>query len=126
MDIPGNLKYTRSHEWVRVDGGEAVVGVTDYAQHELTDIVFVELPEVDSEVESGDAVCVVESTKVASDVYAPVSGRIVAVNNELEANPQLVNESPYEKGWLIRIALSDPDQLDDLNNAGEYARLLEE
>lgn len=125
MNIPEDVKYTESHEWVRQDGEEVVVGVSDYAQHELTDIVFVELPEIGSEVEAGDAICVVESTKVASDVYAPVSGRITAVNEEIVDNPQWVNESPYEDGWLFRIAASDLSPLDGFKTAEEYRPLVE-
>ncbi len=120
MSIPENLRYTESHEWVREDGGESVIGITDFAQHELTDIVFVDLPEVDSEVEAKKACCVVESTKIAADIYAPVSGKIVAVNEELNDHPEWVNESPYEKGWLVRIAPSDKSELDTLMNAADY------
>jgi glycine cleavage system H protein len=126
MNVPDGLKYTESHEWLRQEGEEVVVGISDYAQHELTDIVFVELPEVDSVVEAGDAICVVESTKVAADVYAPVSGTVIAVNEDLADNPQWVNESPYEKGWLFRIAASDLSPLDGFRTAAEYRPLVEE
>ena len=120
MNIPENLRYTESHEWVRSEDGEFVVGISDFAQHELTDIVFVELPDVDSEVSAKEACCVVESTKIAADIYAPVSGKIVAVNEELNDHPEWVNESPYEKGWLFRIAPSDESELDSLMNGPEY------
>jgi glycine cleavage system H protein len=126
MNVPADLKYTESHEWVRIEGGEVVMGITDYAQHELTDVVFVDLPAVGSEVTAGDACCVVESTKVAADVYAPVSGKVVAVNTDLEANPELVNESPYEKGWLIRIATEDVSTLDSLKDANAYQQAISE
>lgn len=120
MQIPENLRYTESHEWVRTEGGEVVIGITDFAQHELTDIVFVDLPEVGSEVIAKDACCVVESTKIAADIYAPMSGKVVAINEELNDHPEWVNESPYEKGWLLRIAISDESELDALMNGPEY------
>jgi len=125
MNVPLNLRYTPTHEWVREEGEEVTVGITDHAQHELTDIVFVELPEIGREVSAGEACCVVESTKVAADVYAPVSGKITASNTELDANPNWVNESPYEKGWLFRIAPSDRSELSKLKTPHEYAQSLE-
>jgi glycine cleavage system H protein len=124
MNVPDGLRYTETHEWVRQEGNEVVVGITDFAQHELTDIVFVDLPEVGRELVAGEACCVVESTKVASDVYAPVSGKVVAVNTDLGGHPDLVNSSPYEGGWLIRIAASDPSQAGSLMAAGEYKLLI--
>jgi glycine cleavage system H protein len=107
-----------------VDEGTVVIGVTDYAQHELTDIVFIELPDPGREVKAGEACCVVESTKVASDIYAPVSGKILAVNEELTENPNLVNESPYEKGWLFKIEAADLGELEKLKSHSEYAELV--
>jgi glycine cleavage system H protein len=124
MNVPEGLKYTTSHEWARVEEGTVVVGVTDYAQHELTDIVFIELPDPGREVKAGEACCVVESTKVASDIYAPVSGKILAVNEELTENPNLVNESPYEKGWLFKIEAADLGELENLKSHSEYAELV--
>jgi len=120
MNIPENLKYTESHEWVKSADGECTVGITDFAQHELTDIVFVDLPEEGSEVSAKEACCVVESTKIAADIYAPVSGKVTAVNEELNDHPEWVNESPYEKGWLFKIAPSDEEELDSLMNGAEY------
>ncbi|MCA9411126.1 MAG: glycine cleavage system protein GcvH [Candidatus Omnitrophica bacterium] len=120
MNIPENLKYTESHEWVLTSDGEFVVGISDFAQHELTDIVFVDLPEVGSEFSAKDACCVVESTKIAADIYAPVSGKITAVNEELNDHPEWVNESPYDKGWLFKIEPSDESDLDSLMNSAEY------
>lgn len=120
MNLPENLKYSESHEWVRLEDGEAVIGITDFAQHELTDIVFVDLPEVGTVAAAKEACCVVESTKIAADIYAPISGKVVAVNEDLVDHPEWVNESPYEKGWLVRIAPSDDSEFDLLLNAAEY------
>src|ERR1700740_1478027 len=99
-NVPANLKYAKSHEWVRVEGGVATVGITDHAQHELTDVVFVELPEVGKKVKAGDACAVVESVKTASDIYSPLSGEISAVNKSVTDNPGLVNSGPYDGGWF--------------------------
>jgi glycine cleavage system H protein len=121
MNIPNNLKYTKSHEWVRVEGDTAVVGITDHAQHELTDIVYVEPPALDSAVEAGKECAVVESVKAASDIYAPVSGDVVAVNEQLGNAPELVNKDPYGQGWLFKVKLRDPGQVDELLSAQEYA-----
>ncbi len=121
MSVPNNLKYAKSHEWVRVEGGIAVVGVTDHAQHELTDIVYVELPEVGARVEAGKECAVVESVKAASDIYAPVSGDITAVNDELTSGPELVNQDPHGKGWMFKIQMSDPGELNDLLSPDDYS-----
>ena len=121
--IPPELRYAKTHEWVRVEGGRATVGITDHAQSELTDIVFVELPSVGKTVEAGKAALALESVKTVSDVYAPGPGKIVEVNTELKAHPELVNREPYGKGWLFRIELSGP--LDPaLLDAGGYRRLV--
>ena len=121
MNIPISLKYAKTHEWVRVEGNLAVVGITDHAQHELTDIVYVELPDVDDSVEAGKECAVVESVKAASDLYAPVSGDIVAVNEDLGTAPELVNSDPYGKGWMFKIELSDPGQVAELLSADDYS-----
>lgn len=121
MNIPQNLKYAKSHEWVRVEGATAVVGITDHAQQELTDIVYVELPKLDAELEAGKPCAVVESVKAASDIYAPVSGDVVAINEELASAPELLNTDPYTKGWLFKVKLRDPGELNELLNAGDYA-----
>ena len=121
MNVPKNLKYAKSHEWVRVEGDIAVVGITDHAQHELTDVVYVETPAVDSRVEAGKECAVVESVKSASDIYAPVSGDIVAVNEELSSAPELLNQDPYDKGWIFKIKISDPGELGELLNPYDYA-----
>ena len=106
MIIPADLKYTKEHEWVRLQGDTATVGITDFAQDQLTDIVFVELPEAGRKVNAGDPTAVLESVKSVSDVYAPLAGEVVAVNKDLEAHPEFVNESPYEKGWLFKLKLA--------------------
>jgi len=121
MNIPKNLKYTRSHEWVRVEGEVAVVGITDHAQHEMTDVVYVEPPTVDSRVEGGQECAVVESVKAANDIYAPVSGDVIAVNEELGSTPELLNEDPYGNGWIFKIKMSDPAELNELLNPDDYA-----
>ena len=121
MSIPKNLKYAKTHEWVRVEGNVAVVGITDHAQQELTDIVYVELPSVGAQVEATKESAVVESVKAASDIYAPVSGEIVAANEELSSAPELVNEDPYGKGWLFKVKMSDPAELDELLGPDDYS-----
>ena len=120
-EIPLELKYTKSHEWIRSeDDGSVTIGITDHAQELLGDLVFVELPEVGSAMSAEDAVCVVESVKAASDVYMPVSGEVVAINEALSDAPETINDSPYDDGWLIRVTPSSPDELDDLMDADAY------
>ena len=121
MSVPNNLKYAKSHEWVRVEGETAVVGISDHAQHELTDIVYVELPPVGDRVEAGKECAVVESVKAASDIYAPVTGDIVAVNEELTRTPELVNQDSYGKGWMFKVKLSDLAELGELLSPTDYA-----
>ncbi len=120
-NVPTELKYAKSHEWVKVDAGYATVGITDHAQHELTDIVFVELPTVGRVVKAWEACAVVESVKTASDIYTPVSGEIVKVNSDTTANPAVVNTDPYTAGWLVQIKLSDPSELGALMDAAAYS-----
>jgi len=119
-NIPSELKYIDSHEWIRVEGDCAVVGVTDHAQESLGDVVFVELPEVGSELAAGEESGVVESVKAASDIYSPLSGEIVEVNAQLEDSPEIVNDSPYDDGWFFKIKLTDPSELDGLLDADAY------
>jgi glycine cleavage system H protein len=121
-NIPSDLKYTKSHEWVRVSGDAATVGITDHAQHELTDVVFVELPEVGRKVKAGDACAVVESVKTASDIYSPVSGEIVALNKPVTDKPDLVNTEPYAGGWFFKIKLSHPAELNALLSPEDYQK----
>jgi glycine cleavage system H protein len=119
-NIPADLKYAKSHEWVRVSGDLATVGITDHAQHELTDVVFVELPELHKQLKSGDACAVVESVKTASDIYSPVSGQVTEVNKAVVDNPALVNTSPYESGWFYKIKLSNPSEVNSLLGPDQY------
>ncbi len=124
MEIPANLRYTKSHEWAEWDGESVKVGITAYAQDALGDIVFVELPEVGRQVIVEDELGVVESVKTASDLYAPVDGEIIAVNIALDTQPELVNTSPYGEGWIARVKVSGPEVLDALMSADEYKALL--
>lgn len=122
MANPENLLYSKSHEWTRVEGDEAVIGITDYAQDQLGDITFVEMPEVGDTLEAGDELGSVESVKAASELYMPVSGEIVAVNEALEDEPEMVNASPFENGWLIKVKLSSEPE--GLLSASDYAELV--
>jgi glycine cleavage system H protein len=126
-EIPGDLKFLKSHEWARVEGdGKVTVGISDHAQGLLGDLVYVELPAVGDSIEAGTASAVVESVKAASDVYAPVSGTVTAVNEALADKPETINEDAYGEGWLYVVELSEPDQLNDLLAPDDYADLLEE
>jgi len=120
MNIPNDLLYTSEHEWIRVDGEQAYLGITDYAQHHLGDIVFVELPEIDAEVSSGESIAVVESVKAVSSVYSPVTGTVVENNEELEDSPELINQDPYANHIAI-ISISNPDELNELMSPDAYA-----
>jgi len=119
--IPEQLKYTEDHEWVEIDEDIATVGVTDYAQNELGDVVYVELPEIGEKAVQGKAFGLIEAVKTVADLYAPVSGEIVEINHHLTKNPGLVNESPYDEGWVIKIRIQDESELDVLLGAGKYA-----
>lgn len=126
-DIPGDLKFHKSHEWVRVEGnGKATIGISDHAQSLLGDLVYVELPNVGDRIEAGNACAVVESVKAASDVYAPVSGKVVEVNAALADKPETINEDAYGEGWMFVVELEDADQLNDLLDADGYAEQLED
>lgn len=120
MATPNNLKYSEDHEWVKVDGDTVTIGITEFAQSELGDIVFVELPEEGDEVAKGDDFGSVESVKTVSELYAPVSGEVLEVNEELEDSPELVNESPYEEAWMLKVKLRDASELDELMDAAAY------
>ena len=122
-EVREDLKYTKSHDWIKIKDGIAVVGITDHAQAELTDIVFVELPEAGKEVKKGEEICVVESVKSVSEIYAPVSGKIVKVNSKLDDSPEIINESPYDDGWLVELEISDKSEVDSLLDAAEYKKL---
>ena len=119
-DIPSDLKYTKSHEWVRANGNTATIGITDHAQGELTDIVFVELPESGRAVKAGEACAVVESVKTASDIYAPLSGEILESNKSVVDEPALANTEPYGQGWFFKIKLSNPAELNSLMSPDQY------
>lgn len=121
-NVPSDLKYAKSHEWVRVNGATGTVGITDHAQHELTDIVFVELPAVGRQVKAGEACAVVESVKTASDIYSPVSGEITEVNSAVVDNPGLVNTDPHGGGWFYKIKLSNPAELNSLLSPDDYKK----
>jgi glycine cleavage system H protein len=126
MSVPNDLYYAKTHEWLRIDENIATVGITDFAQNQLSDITFVELPDVGREVEEGDEVAVVESVKAASDIYAPVAGTIVEVNGDLEDSPDMINASPYDAGWLFKIELRKEEDVDNLMSAEEYSESCEE
>ncbi|CAN5657169.1 glycine cleavage system protein GcvH [soil metagenome] len=123
MSVPGDLQYTKSHEWVRVEGDVATVGITDHAQDELGDVVFVEMPEQGATLAAGDSFGAVESVKAVSDLYAPVGGEVVEVNGALEDSPEKINEDPYGEGWILKLRTSDEA---DLLSAADYEKLLEE
>jgi glycine cleavage system H protein len=125
MNIPENLKFTKDHEWVRIEGGIAIVGVTDFAQSELGDIVFVEIETEDEDLEREEVFGTIEAVKTVSDLYMPVAGKIIEVNEELESQPELVNKEPYAGGWMVKIEMADPDQTEDLLSASDYKKLIE-
>ncbi|MDV5043928.1 glycine cleavage system protein GcvH [Vibrio diabolicus] len=121
------LKFTDSHEWIRDNGdGTVTLGISEHAQEMLGDVVFVDLPDLEDEVEAGESFSLVESVKAASDIYSPVTGEIVEINEELEDSPELINEEPYEGGWIVKVKLSNPSELDDLKDAEEYLNSIEE
>jgi len=126
MNIPSNLLYTRDHEWARIEGDIAVVGITDYAQGELGDIVFVELPQVGASVKKGQSFGTIEAVKAVSDLYAPFSGEVAEVNAALQDAPEAINKSPYQDGWMIKIKISDASQKGDLLTADQYQAMLGE
>ena len=119
-EVPDDVRYAPSHEWARLEEDEVTVGISDFAQQSLGDVVYVELPEVGDEIDAGSEACVVESVKAAADVYAPVSGTVVAVNDALEEAPELVNQDPYGDGWFFKVAPADVEELDDLLDADGY------
>ena len=126
MNVPRDLRYTSTHEWVKVKGSIATVGITDFAQHQLSDLTYVELPDKDDQVSASDEVAVVESVKAASDVYSPVSGLIVEVNARVVESPELINTDPYGDGWLFKVQLSDPGEVEDLMDSDQYEEQLPE
>lgn len=125
MKIPENLKYTQDHEWIRLDGDLAVTGITDFAQGELGDVVFVEIETVGEKLEKGEVFGTVEAVKTVSDVFMPVSGEVAEMNDALADTPELINKDPYGEGWMIKIRITDPSELDDLLSPEEYRRMVE-
>lgn len=124
--LPEDLYYTKEHEWVRIEGQQAVIGITDHAQAELGDITFVEIPKVGAQIAQFKVFGTIESVKAASDLYAPVSGRVIAINGDLEKTPEAVNQSPYEKGWLVRVEMTSADEAASLLSASQYDALIAE
>ena len=125
-EVPEELKYTKEHEWIRVEGSEVVIGITDFAQNALTDVVWVELPEDGATVSSMESFASVESVKSVSEIYAPVGGEVVGVNEDLEGAPELIYDDPYGDGWICRISISDPSELDTLLDSVSYSELIAE
>ena len=125
MNVPENLNYTKEHEWVLVEDELATIGITDYAQGELGDIVFIEFPQVGETTKQMEPCASIEAVKAVSDLYAPISGEVVEINSELESDPQLVNKDPYGKGWMLKVKISDKGELDSLLSPGEYKKLIE-
>ncbi len=126
IKIPKDLLYTEDHEWTRKENGEITEGITDFAQSELQDIVFIELPEIGQEVVQGDSIATIEAVKTVTDLYAAVSGKIVKINKELEKKPELVNKDPYDTGWIVKIKISDPAELEALLVPSEYKKVIQE
>jgi glycine cleavage system H protein len=126
MEVPKELKYVKTHEWIKLEGEIGTIGITDYAQGHLTDVVFVELPPIGKVVSRREAVAVVESVKSVSDIYAPVSGEVIEVNKELENKPGLINKEPYKKGWIFKLKIKDIKELDSLLNAEDYEKSIKE
>lgn len=126
MNIPDDLKYAETHEWIRVDGDIATVGISDHAQEELSDIVFAEPPNLGDTLTAGDPAAVVESVKAASDIYAPISGEVVEINEALSSDPDLINSDPYGAGWIFKVKISEPLELDDLSDAETYREQIAE
>lgn len=124
MNIPAELKYTKDHEWVKVDGNVATIGITDFAQGELGDIVYVEIETVDEDLDAEEVFGTVEAVKTVSDLFMPVSGKVIEFNEEIESEPSVVNTDPYGNGWMIKVELSDSSELDNLLSADDYAQLV--
>lgn len=125
MNIPENLLYTDDHEWVKLDGDFAFIGVTDFAQKELGDIVFVEVETIDEELEKGDSFGTIEAVKTVSDMFMPISGTVIEFNDELESDPEVINKDPYEGGWIVKIKIADKAELDNLLDKDAYAAIID-
>ncbi|NQT78314.1 MAG: glycine cleavage system protein GcvH [Bacteroidetes bacterium] len=125
MNIPDNLKYTKDHEWLKIDGDEALIGITEFAQKELGDIVFIEVETEGESLDAGEAFGTIEAVKTVSDLFMPIAAEVLEFNEELEANPEIVNKDPYGEGWIIKIKFADPSGLDELLDADSYKELVE-
>ncbi|UCD13214.1 MAG: glycine cleavage system protein GcvH [Thermoplasmatales archaeon] len=121
-EVRDGLRYTEKHEWLKIKGDTAIMGITDYAQAELTDIVFVELPEIGKEIKKEEELCVVESVKSVSEIYSPISGKVVKVNKKLEDSPEIINESPYDDGWIVELEIKDKSEIESLLDAESYKK----
>ncbi|GBE00158.1 glycine cleavage system H protein [bacterium BMS3Abin07] len=126
MNFPDDIKYHKEHTWAKVEGKRAKIGITDYAQDALGDVVYIDIPDVDSDITANNEISEIESTKATSSVIAPVSGTVVEVNEELEESPEIINEDPYVKGWIVTIEMSNPSELDDLMDSSDYEKFVEE
>jgi glycine cleavage system H protein len=124
MNFPSNIKYTKDHEWIKVEGEFAKIGITEYAQGELGDIVFVELPKIGSKLEQGKSFGTIEAVKAVSDLYAPVNGEVVELNKEVQDSPEVVNKEPYERGWMVKVRIENPAQLTNLLDVEAYKKLI--
>jgi glycine cleavage system H protein len=124
-EIKNDLKYTETHEWLKLKGNLAQIGITDHAQSELTDIVFVELPEIGKQVKKGEELCIVESVKSVSEIYSPITGKVTKINDKLEDTPEKVNESPYEEGWLVEIEIQDKSEINSLLDSDSYKKTIQ-
>tara|TARA_Y100001970_G_scaffold45913_1_gene57741 strand:+ start:451 stop:828 length:378 start_codon:yes stop_codon:yes gene_type:complete len=124
MNIPDDMKYTNDHEWIKIDSDLAIVGITDFAQSELGDIIFVEFPNVGEHVNQKDTIGTLEAVKTVADIYSPLSGEIVEINEELESNPELINEAPYDNGWILKIKINNKDEIKSLLSGDDYSKLI--
>ena len=124
MNIPDDIKYTDDHEWIKIDSDLAIVGITDFAQSELGDIIFVEFPNVGEHVNQKDTIGTLEAVKTVADIYSPLSGEIVEINEKLESNPELINEAPYDNGWILKIKINNKDEIKSLLSGDDYSKLI--
>ena len=124
MSLPEDLKYTKEHEWLKVDGETAIIGITEHAQSELGDIIFIEFPNVDQKIEKNEPFGTIEAVKTVADLFAPVSGKVIEINETLEDNPEFVNSDPYVNGWIVKVSISDTSELEELMSADKYGELI--
>ena len=124
MSLPKDIKYTEDHEWAKLEGDILTIGITDFAQSELGDIIFVEFPDLDEEVQPKDSIGTLEAVKTVADIYSPVKGKIIQINDNLEDNPELINDSPYDSGWIIKLEIDDKEEYNNLLNDNEYEKLI--